>query len=209
MTDRLVFVKVNGWEDTLTAQEWGVRGYPTLVLMNADGSEIDRVPGFMPAEDFVQTMDDYANGIGTLDDLLGRYAGKPDSIQLCMEIGAKYQYRGKDSLAESYYRTVIDQDPGNKSAVADDAAFRLALNTYYEGEEKYDDAIAAFSDVVKRYPGSDMAEESATYVPYVMAKQGKEAEALKLYQQFLIDYPESDEVDWVNRQIKALTPEAS
>ena len=42
----IVFVKVNGWEDTSMAQKWGVRGYPTLLLLDKAGEEVDRVPGF-------------------------------------------------------------------------------------------------------------------------------------------------------------------
>lgn len=201
----MVFAKVNGWEDTSMAQDLGVRGYPTLILFNPDGTEIDRVPGYLPAVDFIQTMDDYTKGIGTLDDLLAKFNNKPDSLQLIMDIGEKYQYRAADSAAESYYRMAMSKDPQNKSDLADDAAFRIALMKFSGGEEQYDAAIDAFNEVIKAYPGSDMAEESATYVPYILARQGKNEEALKLYQQFLKDYPESGEAGWVQSQIDKLT----
>lgn len=205
MTNQMVFAKVNGWEDTLMAQKWGIRGYPTLILMKSDGTEIDRVPGYMPAPEFVQTMDDFTKGIGTLNDLLAKLSDHPDSLQLYMKIGEKYQYRAKDSLADSYYRKVLEMDPKNKSDLADDAAFNIAMNRFYAGEARYDDAIAAFNDVIKLFPKSDMAAESATYVPYILNRQGKKDEALKLYKQFLIDYPQSEEVDWVKGQIQQLS----
>ena len=37
----MVFTRANGWEDTLMAQYWGVRGYPTIILMRPDSTEID------------------------------------------------------------------------------------------------------------------------------------------------------------------------
>jgi len=45
MSQNLVFAKINAEKDTVTAQLYKVRGYPTVVLMNADGSEIDRIGG--------------------------------------------------------------------------------------------------------------------------------------------------------------------
>lgn len=209
MTDQMIFVKVNGWEDTTSNRKFGVRGYPTLILLRSDGTEIDRAVGYLPPEDFVQTMTDLAQGIGTLDAMLARLADNPNDAEACWEIGQKYYYRSEDSLATQYFTKVIEIDPQNTSGYADDAAFQFVMEIYYEGEERYDDAIAGFRDVIKQYPGSDMAEEAATYVPYILARQGKNAEALKLYEQFLKDYPESSEVDWVQGQIENLMSEGS
>lgn len=200
----MVFAKVDGWEDTLMSLEWGVRGYPTLILMHNDGTEIDRVPGYLPPADFIQTMDDYIAGKGTLDDLLNQLASKPDSLQLYMDIGEKYQYRGMDSAAESYYADVMEKDPSNKSNLADDALFQLAMVAFGGGEENYDSAVARFEQIGKKYPKSEQIEEADIYIPYIMARQGKNAEAIARYEQFLAKFPESGEVEWVKGQIEKL-----
>jgi tetratricopeptide (TPR) repeat protein len=204
MTDRLVFAKINGWEDTLAAQKWGIRGYPTLILMSAEGVEVDRVAGYLPPMDFIQTMDDYLAGRGTLEDLTTRFADAPDSLWLEWQIAQKYQYRGSDSLAEATYRDVIDADPGNRSGVADSSLHALAMVAYSAGAEHYDTAIARFAAVRTRFPNSPLAEDAETYVPYILARQEKYDRALSKYEKFLADFPNSSEVGWVNRQIESV-----
>ncbi len=40
----------------------GVRGYPTFVLFNADGSMLQAIPGFYPAADFIIVLWYFASG---------------------------------------------------------------------------------------------------------------------------------------------------
>jgi tetratricopeptide (TPR) repeat protein len=186
------------------AQTWGVRGYPTLILMKSDGTEIDRIPGFAPPEDLIQAMNDFLAGRGTLNDLEVRYAKAPDSLGLLFAIGEKYQYRGKDNQAESCFVELITADPDNVSGVSAQALHSMALIAYSAGSDRYDSAIARFQAVTTRYAATDYAADAMTYIPYLMAKQERYEEALSLYEKFLKDYPESSEVDWVNRQIDAI-----
>ena len=204
LTDRLVFAKTNGWEDTLAQKQWGVRAYPTLILMNADAVEIDRVAGFLPPDEFVTTVEDYLAGRGTLDDLMKRRAQWPDSLGLLMQIGEKYQYRGSDSLAEAMYREVLAADPKNRSGQADSALHALARVAFGAGATRYDTAIARFAAVRTRFPKSALVEDAETYVPYLLARQEKYDLAMAKYEKFLVDFPNSSEVEWVKRQIEGI-----
>jgi tetratricopeptide (TPR) repeat protein len=199
-----VFAKINGWEDTLAQKHWGVRGYPTLILMTAEGEEIDRVPGFLPPDEFVTTMTDYLAGRGTLADLQKRSAEHPDSLSLLLQIAQKYQYRGLDSTAESAYENILGVDPANRSGVADTALHALAMVAFSMGKEHYDTAAARFASLRTRFPNSALVEDAETYVPYILARQEKYDSALVLYEKFLEDFPQSSEVDWVKRQIESV-----
>jgi tetratricopeptide (TPR) repeat protein len=202
MTDRLVFAKINGWEDTLAQKQWGVRAYPTLILLGVDDAEIDRVAGYLPPAEFVSTMEDYLAGRGTLDDLSRRSAQWPDSLGLLLQIGGKYQYRGSDSLAEAMYGKVLAADPTNRSGKADSALYAQAMVAFAAGSAHYDSAVARFAAVRTRFPKSPLVEDAETYVPYVLARQEKYDLALAKYEKFLVDFPASSEVDWVKQQIE-------
>ncbi len=201
LQDKVVFAKVNGWEDTLMSKQWGIRGYPTLILMTSDGSEIDRIARFATPPDFLETIADYMAGRGTLDDLRARFAAHSDSLSLLMQIAEKYQYRGRDHEAESCYVAVLQADPSNQSKRADTILHSLARVAYGGGEKRYDTAAARFAALIERYPESPLAEDAGTWVPYIYAKQEKYAKALVLYEAFVKQYPESGEVDWVHIQI--------
>jgi tetratricopeptide (TPR) repeat protein len=204
MQDRLVFAKVNGWEDTLAQKQWGVRGYPTLILMTADAEEIDRVAGYLPPNEFVTTMNDYMAGRGTLADLQARSAEHPDSLGLLLQIAQKYQYRGLDSAAQGAYKQILSIDPKNNSGMADSALHALGMVAFGMGADHYDTAIARFAAVRMQFPKSPLVEDAETYVPYILARQEKYDSALVLYEKFLTDFPGSTEADWVRRQIESV-----
>ena len=62
---RMLLVKVNGKVDTLSREKYKVSGYPTNILLDNKGNEIDRLIGFAATDEFLKTMTDYAQGIGT------------------------------------------------------------------------------------------------------------------------------------------------
>ncbi|MDH4035707.1 MAG: thioredoxin family protein, partial [candidate division Zixibacteria bacterium] len=106
--NEMAFVRINAEEDTILAQEYRISGYPTIVMLGADGKEVDRLIGYIPPVPFVQKFRDYANGIGTLEDLLNRAAAKTDRA-LFMEIGMKYKYRGGTEDATYWYTRALEE----------------------------------------------------------------------------------------------------
>ena len=84
----VVLVKINGKVDTVLAKDYSISAYPTLVLTNSEGEEIDRIVGYYDAPEFVQKIKDYRNGIGTLADLLSKVETSSDRL-LFYEIAEK------------------------------------------------------------------------------------------------------------------------
>jgi thioredoxin-like negative regulator of GroEL len=58
LAERLVSVKVNAEVETAVAAEYAVRGYPTILFLNPDGSLRRRVAGYLPPEAFAPIMEE-------------------------------------------------------------------------------------------------------------------------------------------------------
>ena len=58
LTDRMVSVKVNAEIDESVAAFYAVRGYPTIVFLNPDGSLRRRITGFQPPEALSPILED-------------------------------------------------------------------------------------------------------------------------------------------------------
>jgi thiol:disulfide interchange protein len=57
--ERFVVVKLNAEKDgSPEADRFGVRGYPTVVFLDAAGKEIGRIPGYIEADGFLQELED-------------------------------------------------------------------------------------------------------------------------------------------------------
>jgi thioredoxin-like negative regulator of GroEL len=56
MSKYFVFVKINGDEQPGLMTKYGVRGYPTIKFMRADGSVNHEFVGFRPLNEFIAEM---------------------------------------------------------------------------------------------------------------------------------------------------------
>ena len=186
------------------ASTWRITGYPALILMTADGQEVDRIPGYIPPNEFVAAINDFLAGRGTLEDVKSRFEAYPDSLALLLVLAEKYQNRGMEAEAESSYRELLARDPANAQGQAAQALHSLAIMAYSAGRDHYDTAVARFEVLIERFPGSEKAVDAETWVPYILLRQDKYDEAQARFEKFKLDHPESSEIDWVNRQLEEI-----
>ena len=199
----MIFVKAEGKKDTVTRERYRIAGFPTVILMNSSGEEIDRIYGYAPPEEFVTTIRDYLRGKNTLDDLEARFEADPKDAELAYRLAEKYEGRQMYEEAASHYRKVVDLDPMDKKGNSDDALFGLAWLEVREKE--YLKAVDAFKYFLQKYPKSEMASDAEVYIPYSYSKAGDTTKAVQLYEKFLKDHPDSPDTGWVKKKIKELT----
>lgn len=121
----MVFVKAEGKKDTVTRERYKIAGFPTVILMNSSGEEIDRIFGYLPPEKFVSTIQDYLQGKNTLEDLENRFEADPKDAELAFRLAEMYEGRRMYEEASSYYNKVVDLDPKDEKGNSDDALFGL------------------------------------------------------------------------------------
>lgn len=189
LTSKLVNVKVNADVDTLMKKQFGIAGYPTIVLAKSDGSEIDRIYGYADSSEFVSTINDYLADRNTLGDYLRRAEAEP-TMQLYSMIAEKYTGRSDFDDAEKYYRKILQEDPNNRQGYSDSAL--ISMGQMKVRAKQYESAEEIFSRFPKTYPESDLADDAM----FEMAKARRRAEryddAIAGFRDFLKVYPESE-----------------
>lgn len=196
-TSNMILAKVQAEEDTLTAQKYHVNGYPTSILLNKSGEEIDRVVGYAPPEEYVQTFVDFSNGIGTLDDLLGQ-AETSEDRDLFMQIGDKYKWRGSNDNANSWYTKVIAAGEPLDSLSGE---ARMAQADMYRRDKVYDQALEAYKKIAgefKTYHGMD----AVIYQAIVYGQMNDTATAIAAFESYIEQFPESEDVEYAQSQIE-------
>src|SRR5690606_20246784 len=65
-----VAVKIDGerGDGPKLVERYHVVGYPTVLFLDSEGRELDRIFGTMAAADFIRTARDFARGRGTLEE---------------------------------------------------------------------------------------------------------------------------------------------
>ncbi|MFH2055498.1 MAG: thioredoxin domain-containing protein [bacterium] len=194
--------KINAEVDTLVAQRYGVRSYPTFLLIKPDGTEIDRIVGYSTPEEFVGAIVNSLNGVGTLEDLRARQAANPNDYDLMFELAEKYMYRSNYEQARSYYAKLMDNTPADKQNLAATAAYKLAYMKYKE--KNFVEAAQAYTRMATDYPAAEEAESARLMVAYCYQKAEDFEQARAEYTQFLKDYPETEEKAWIGEQMEKM-----
>jgi tetratricopeptide (TPR) repeat protein len=199
-TNEMVLAKINGKEDSLLKKEHHVSAFPTLVMLDKDGQEVDRVVGYRNPDEFLTTLRNYRNGIGTLADLLHQAESDSDRT-LAYEIGEKYKYRGGSKEAEVWFKKVIENG-NSRDSLSGEA--RMEVADMYRRAEEYDRALDAFKSITEDFRNTELGDDAELWVGVVYRQKGDTANAINAYKGFLERHPESDDIDWVQRQITKL-----
>lgn len=205
-SNEMILIKANARKnDSLTARKYNVSAYPTFVLTDNKGKEIDRIVGYLPAKEFLAKVDDYMHGIGTLDDLLAKVDSSKDRT-LYFEIADKYKYRGAPDEAKSWFEKVITDGKPTDSLSGE---ARFALADMMLRSKEYVNSIAAFKEIKKDFKGTPLDEAASIYIPYVTMKKGDTLNAIKGFEQFIKDFPESDDAKYATKTISELKGEVT
>lgn len=151
-------------------------GYPTIVFIKADGSEVDRIVGYRPATVFLEELERINRNEGTIDDLSHQLANYPEDDSLIVRIAEKYEERGDLEAALQYWEKLLllpsdKQDLAhykvatNSARIADSAERLIAyLQKYPSGNF----TAEAYSSLRQLYQSlKDTAAEVQTYVEFI------------------------------------------
>ncbi|MCM2272578.1 MAG: tetratricopeptide repeat protein [candidate division Zixibacteria bacterium] len=199
-TNDMILAKVNGDLDTAAARKYAVSGFPTAVMLSPDGKEVDRIVGYAPPDEYLKTLVDYRNGIGTLDDLLNKAKDSTDRT-LYYSIADKYKYRGGSDQAADWFGKVIAAGQPTDSLSGES---RMAMADLQRRAKKYDDAMASFVAIEKEFTGSMFAEQANIWQAILYRQKGDTASAITAFQKFIELYPKSDDVEYAKKQIDRL-----
>ena len=129
INSKFVSLKVDGekGEGPELMEKFGVPGYPTIILFDSDGKEIDRLVGFGgDKDDYIQTIQNYLEGKNTLKDYLARLENENNNVELNYKIATKYLYREEEEKALKYYQRVLELDPEDENGYKDYSQFQIA-----------------------------------------------------------------------------------
>ncbi|MDH3891046.1 MAG: tetratricopeptide repeat protein [candidate division Zixibacteria bacterium] len=202
--NEMAFVRINAEEDTILAQEYRISGYPTIVMLGADGKEVDRLIGYIPPVPFVQKFRDYANGIGTLEDLLNRAAAKTDRA-LFMEIGMKYKYRGGTEDATYWYTRALEEGDALDSLSGE---CRIALADMHRRAKNYDKALADYAQITADFGDLPAGTDAEIWTAIIYRKTGDTAKAVAQFEAFIENHPNHGDAEYCRQQIVKLTTPA-
>jgi tetratricopeptide (TPR) repeat protein len=108
------------------AKKYKVTGYPTVLFLDGNGNEVDRIIGYYPEKEFFANMKDYNAGKNTFADLKKRLEKDPNDIPATLSMAEKQMALGNNDEAKKLLNKIIEIDPQDLSGKADKAKYDLA-----------------------------------------------------------------------------------
>lgn len=154
LAEKTVALKIDAEKEAELAKRYRVEGYPTLLLLRQDGSEIDRVVGYRDAETFLSEFEQALAGKDALTRAKEKIAGKE-----------------KDPMARSQYAGELVRAGRYEEALAE------YLWCFDEGEK----ANRAYSGVRVSFLLGDISRLGAKYPPAIKALEERRDAAEKRF----------------------------
>jgi tetratricopeptide (TPR) repeat protein len=198
-TNNMILAKMNPEKDTVIAARYYAKAYPTLLLLDQSGAEVDRLVGYAPPQEFIKTFVDYSKGIGTLNDLLAKASAGNDRA-LSLQVADKYKYRGKGVEAQTWYAKVIATGNPHDSLSGE---ARMAFADFLRRDKKYDEAIAAFQKIEQEFT-TYHGRDAVLWQAIVNVKKGDTTQAIKIFESYVQRFPESEDKGYAEEQIVLL-----
>lgn len=198
-SSNMILARIHAEQDTVVASKYHARAYPTSILLNKNGEEIDRLVGYDTTDAYLKTFVDFSNGIGTLDDLLGRAeAGGDRSLDL--EIADKYKWRGEVDNAKAWFARVIQAgDPLDSMS----GEARISEADMYRRDEDYDKAIETYQKIADEFT-SYHGIDAVIYIGLAQERKGDTAQAIATFESYIEQFPESEDVEYAQKRIAEL-----
>jgi len=186
VNDGLIAIKIDAekGEGVEIAKKYGVNAYPTIVFIQPDGEEIDRILGYVAAVPFLQRVRDYVNGVNTIGSLQSDLKKHPNDAKLRYALASKYVDRNDPATAAEHFRQLLALDPKNELGHNEEAQYNVAMSVFRAGKD-----ATGLITFMASYPNSDMNRQAlyTLWRSYVKAKDGENGK--KFLGQYLQKWP--------------------
>ncbi len=191
MGDRYVWLKLNAETENdgiLLHNKFGITSYPTIMILNPQGAEIDRLEGYFPPDRFQKIVEHFIHGSGSLEKLTQKAEKQPDSVQAQYDLAEKYFQRRDFGKAERRLSRVIALDPNNRYGMTETSHYYLALSL--ASEEKKEAALEQLAQLDSHFPDSNLQADATLLRGKIYYYSGDTTKARKVLSTYLESHPD-------------------
>lgn len=177
---KIVSVKLNpetSEEGEEIAKKYGVKGYPTILFINADGFVLENVGGYVEGEKFVPYMKNAIEKLSKINVLLSSKESSLEKLDLYME-------SGNEEEATKLFNNLL-----SKKSIPEESMpkYLLGFGLIKAQKKDYEKANIYFDKIIKEYPKSEEIYISHYYKAVIMVLAGEKDKPKKYLEKLLND----------------------
>jgi len=189
-SENYVFLKLNAETepDGIALQKkFGVGSYPTVLLLDSQGEEFERLEGYLPAEEFLANLTATLEDPDSLGNLKKQELREPENLDLRLKTGKKLLSRYAFSEARARFEQILQRDPENRSRLGDASLLYLAL--CQASLTQTNQSLATLDRLFTAHPQSKLVPAGFFMSAQILLDAGRTEAARTRLEKFLRDYP--------------------
>ena len=204
---------------------FNMRGFPTIIVLGADGVELDRMVGFGgDAEKFTSTIGDWAGNRNTIFAYLKKWAQDTTDVEWNYRIAKRYVERAQMDLAQRFFRNVLKLDPQDKAGHRQAAEFNIVLHearntgnpeklaAHLETEAEKERMRVGYFSLARLYEGKPDVPAALSTYRTALEKMPDDAGLMNACAWFIYEQEASEHYPWgieIAKKAVELEPEAA
>jgi len=209
MADKYVWLKLNTETEEAgmrLQKDFAILTYPTILVLDSEGEEIDRVGAFQPAPQFQQTVESFFNSPDSLASLRKKVSEQPNSVAPRYALAEKLLGRNNYAKAAVQFQKVVELDPKNKEGKTDLSQYNYAL--CLASQAKFDEALAQLDLLQKQFPASGAVADATVLRGQIYHCCNKLDEAQAALQEYVDKFPTQGHIEEVENLLAAMEAES-
>ena len=210
IANKYVWLKLNTEteEDGKRLQkEFAILTYPTTLVLDSRGEEVDRIGRFLTANEFTETVQSFTKSPTSLANLRKAVEEHPNSVSSHYALAEKLLEQNNYAKAEPEFQKVVDLDPDNREHKTDLAQYNVAL--CLASENRFPEAIVALDTLQERFPKSTAVADSAVLRGQIYHCCNELDKAQKVLREYVDKYPTNGHIQEVENLLSAMEEETT
>jgi tetratricopeptide (TPR) repeat protein len=210
MASRYVWLKLNTEteEDGVRLQkEFAILTYPTVLVLDNEGEEVDRVDRFLAAGAFRQAVESSPARPDSFLNLRRAVQAQPNSVAARYALADKLLSQNNYAKAAPQFEKVTELDPENREGKTDLSQYNFAL--CLASQEKFVEAIIALDTLETRFPGSDAVADAKVLRGQIYQCCNKLDEAQAVLREYVDKYPTHGHIQEVENLLATMKAETA
>lgn len=167
-----------------------MNGFPTFVLVEADGKEIDRISGYAESADFIKQLKEFQGG-KNFQSLQKEVSNSPNDPQLHWKLASKYRERGDREKTAEHLNKILELDFETKTESAILAKRELAIMALEDSGD-----TSKLLSFAKKYPDPKFALPAHEMIAAFLGQKDQPDIAEPSFDYVIKNKP--DDAQWLN-----------
>lgn len=199
--DAFLWVKLDGDKDPdgkRFKNKFSVRGYPAIFILDSEENELDRIPGYLPPDRFLDMMISMRDG-DTFARLQERAGEDPEDLEAKQKLAEKLLTRGQPVDSLKNLEMVLKADPENEKGQMEPALYLMAQATY--ALRQYQPTLAVLDKYEEKFPDGPHLADFMLLRAQLNLENNDDESAKTTLEKFLENYPEHPKAEIVRSHL--------